>query len=132
MSRDASMPFDEGMGSSEVAGAQDRIREAGSKIKDRATQMSSAAANAMDRQRVHAADLIDRAASTVHSGVDSAANLGKGLESGMKSTASYIRDHGFKDMGGDLMGVCRRHPAEAVISAAVLGFLLGQVIRRRH
>ena len=120
MSREANVPFDEGMGSSEL----DRATET---VKERAAELGSK----VDRQRQNAARFIDKAATTLHSGIDSAAHLGEGLESGMKSTASYIRDHGFKDMGSDLMGICRRYPAQSLISAAVLGFFLGQVIRRR-
>ena len=31
---------------------------------------------------------------------------------------------------GEFMALCRRYPTEALISAAVIGFLLGRVIRR--
>jgi hypothetical protein len=48
----------------------------------------------------------------------------------MESTASYLREHDFKAMGEDVVGVARRHPAQALLSALLLGFLLGRAARR--
>ena len=131
MSREENAPYDEGMGSSELRNTKERLQDAGSKIKERASQIAGATVNAASRQRGNAADLLDRAASGLHTGVDSAGQISNSVESGMRSTAGYIRDHDFKEMGNDLMGVCRKHPAQALISAAVVGFLLGRAARGR-
>ena len=48
----------------------------------------------------------------------------------MKTSASYLRTHTFADMSDDVISVCRRHPAQALISAAVLGFVVGRIVRR--
>ena len=130
MTREANPPYDEGIGSSELNDAQERVAGIGSKIKDKASQFGSTVSQTMDRQRENAAKGLDRAASTLHDGVGSAAKMGHNLADGMGSTASYLREHSISDMGSDVMGVCRRYPAQAMISAAVVGFLLGRAIRR--
>ena len=134
MTRESNPPYDEGMGSSEVRDRIDDVRERaasiGARIKDKATQFGSTVSETADRQRETAAKGLDRAATTLHDGVGSAAKMGHGLADGMEHTASYLRSHSFGDMGDDVMTLCRRHPVQALVSAAVLGFLVGRVIRR--
>ena len=134
MSRESNPPYDEGMGSSEVRDRVDEVRERaasiGSKIKEKATQFGSTMSDTADRQRENAAKGLDRAASSLHGGIGSAAKVGHGLADGMESTATYLRDHSFGDMGNDVMTLCRRHPVQALVSAAVLGFIVGRAIRR--
>jgi len=134
MSREAN-PFDEGMGSSERIGERvddlrDRAANLGSKIKEKASQFGTTVSSTVDKQRETAARGLDRAASSLHDGVGSAAKAGHGLADGMESTASYLRNHSFGDMGNDVMTLCRKHPVQALVSAAVLGFVMGRIIRR--
>lgn len=128
MSNEA-LPYDEGVGSSERT-LGERTSNLGAKIKDKASQFGSTVSQTVDRQRENAAKGLDRAASSLHDGVGSAAKVGHGVADGMVSTASYLRSHTFGDMGTDMMGLCRRHPVQAMISAAVLGFVVGRAIRR--
>jgi ElaB/YqjD/DUF883 family membrane-anchored ribosome-binding protein len=135
MSREANNPFDEGMGSSEridekIDDIRDRAASIGAKIKDKASQFGSTVSSGVDRQRETAARGLDRAASSLHDGVGSAAKVGHGLADGMESTASYLRSHNFGEMGNDVMTLCRKHPVQALVSAAVLGFVMGRLIRR--
>lgn len=134
MSREAN-PYDEGMGSSERVGERiDDLRERaanlGSKIKDKASQLGTTVGSTVDRQRENAARGLDRAAAGLHEGVGSAAKVGHGLADGMESSASYLRSHSFGDMGDDVVTLCRKHPVQALVSAAVLGFVMGRLIRR--
>jgi hypothetical protein len=128
MSREANSPFDEG--TTERMGYGQDEQGIGSKLKDRATQFGSTVSQTVDRQRENAAKGLDRAASTLHEGTGSAAKMAHGLADGMQSTASYIRSHSIGDMGSDVGELCRKHPVQALISAGVLGFLLGRAIRR--
>jgi len=123
------VPYDEGMGSSERTESE-RSASLGSKIKDKASQFGSTVSSTVDRQRENAAKGLDRAASSLHDGVGSAAKVGHNVADGMVSTADYLRNHSFGDMGGDVMELCRRHPMQAMASAAILGFVLGRAIRR--
>lgn len=131
MSREANPPIDEGMRVGDrISDIQERAAGVASKIKDKASQFGSTLSQTADRQRENAAKGLDRAASSLHEGVGSAAKAGHGLADGMSSTASYLRNHSFGEMGTDVMDVCRRYPAQAMISAAVLGFIVGRAIRR--
>jgi hypothetical protein len=131
MSREANPPFDEGPGTAERMGnGQDLTQGLGSKIKDRATQLGTTVSQTVDRQRETAAKGLDKAASTLHDGAGSAARVAHGVADGMQSTASYIRSHTIGDMGSDVGDLCRKHPVQALISAGVLGFLLGRALRR--
>ena len=130
MSREANPPFDEGPGTAERMGNSLDQQGLGAKIKDRASQLGNTVSQTMDRQRENAAKGLDRAASTLHEGAGSAAKAAHGLADGMESTASYLRTHSWGDMGSDIGEVCRRHPVQALISAGVLGFLVGRAIRR--
>jgi len=129
MSREANPPHDEGYGTERMGNGED-TQSFTSKIKDRASQLGSTVSQTMDRQRENAAKGLDRAASTLHEGTGSAAKMAHGLADGMQNTASYIRSHSWGDMGGDVGELCRKHPVQALISAGVLGFLLGRAIRR--
>ena len=131
MSRETNSPIDEGMGIGDrIADVQERAAGVASKIKDKASQFGSSLSQTAERQRENAAKGLDRAAVILHDGIGSAAKAGHGVADGMSSTASYIGSHSFGEMGTDVMEVCRRHPVQAMISAAVLGFIVGRAIRR--
>lgn len=115
---------------------QDRLRDVGSKAREKTAQMADAVSETVGRQRETAAGGLDRVASTIHDNAESipggrkAANVAHSVARGMESTASYLRDHGFTDMRGDVMSLCRKYPTQALISALAVGFLLGRSARR--
>lgn len=115
---------------------RDRAGEFTSKVKDKASHVGSSVSETVGRQRDNAAAGLNRMAATIHNkagsvpGGEKAERVVHSIASGMESTASYLRDHNFRDMGDDLIGVCRRHPAQALISAVLIGFLVGRAARR--
>jgi hypothetical protein len=116
---------------------RERATDIASRMKERATQAGSAVSESASRQRENAARGLDRVASTVHSKADSlpggpqTERIVHRIADGMESTASYLRDHNFKDMGDNLIGVARKHPAESLIAALAIGFLVGRAGFRR-
>jgi ElaB/YqjD/DUF883 family membrane-anchored ribosome-binding protein len=115
---------------------KDKVVEIASKAKDKAAQWSNAASETVNNQRVNAASGLERVASTVH---DKAASVPGGpkvvhaahrVADGMEATAGYLRQHDLADMRDDLMNACRRHPVQALVSAAIVGFMLGRRVRR--
>lgn len=120
-----------------TGGIRDRASEFTSRVKEKAGQMGSSVSDTVSRQRENAAGGLDRVASTLHNkaasvpGGPKAERVAHKIASGMESTASYLRDHDFKDMGQDIVGVARRHPTEALLSALVIGFLAGRAMKRR-
>jgi len=119
-----------------VSDIKDRATGFASKVREKAGEVGSTVSETVGRQRENAAGGLDRVASTIHENAGSlpggqkAARAAHSLADGMESTASYLREHDFKTMGDDLMGVCRRHPAQALISALAIGFLMGRAVRR--
>jgi ElaB/YqjD/DUF883 family membrane-anchored ribosome-binding protein len=115
---------------------KDKVGDVASKAKERAAQWTNAAAETVNTQRVNAASGLERVASKVH---DKAGSVPGGpkvvdaahrLADGMEATAGYLRKHDLGDMRDDVVNVARRHPVQAIVSAVVVGFLLGRTIRR--
>ena len=46
-----------------------------------------------------------------------------------ETTASYLKEHDFNQIGKDVMNVCRRYPAQSLSAAAAVGFLIGRARR---
>jgi ElaB/YqjD/DUF883 family membrane-anchored ribosome-binding protein len=97
---------------------KDRVSDMTTKVKDKASQVANTVSEKAGQARESAAGGLGRAASTTHNIAD-----------GMQSTASYIREHDFNQMGKDVMNVCRRYPAQSLIAAVAVGFLIGRARR---
>jgi len=139
MSREPRGPFDDDSGFSNktpptaaVDDLKDRVSQAASKVKDKAGEMAETMSATLDQQLESAAGSLDRAASTMHDKAESipggpkVADLTHNLADGMQSTASYLREHDFNQMGKDVMNFCRRYPTQSLIAALAVGFLIGQ------
>jgi methyl-accepting chemotaxis protein len=140
MSRDPLKPFDDRQFSNRTADTdsqtindvKDRVSEMTSKMKDKASQMTDTVAEKLGQQRETAADTLERAATTIHENAASVpggakvVNLTHSIADGMESTASYLRAHDFSEMGKDIMDVCRRYPAQSLVAAVAIGFLIGR------
>jgi ElaB/YqjD/DUF883 family membrane-anchored ribosome-binding protein len=98
---------------------KDRVSDLTSKVKDKAGEAVDTVSEKVGQARETAAGRLGRAASTTHN-----------LADGMQSTASYLREHDFSQIGKDVMNICRRYPTQSLIAAIAVGFLLGRV--RRH
>jgi hypothetical protein len=125
-------PFDEHQFSkpNTATDLKDRASDIASRAKDKAGHVAETVSEKLGHTRESAAEGLHRAASTIRdSGVDGASkvrNLTDGLASGMESTATYLHDHDFNQMGKDVMNLCRRYPTQSVIAALAVGFLIGR------
>ena len=114
---------------------KDRVPEMTSKVKDKAGEIAETVSEKLDQQRESAAGGLGRAATTMHDNAESVPggpkviNLTHQIADGMQSTASYLRDHDFNQMGKDVINICRRYPTESLIAALAVGFLIE---RSRH
>ena len=48
----------------------------------------------------------------------------------VEGAVEYFRERGMQDLVDDLTRYVKSHPTQALIGAAVLGFVAGQIIRR--
>jgi hypothetical protein len=117
-------------------GLRERTEDLASKVKDKANRAGNAISDTIDRRRGTAADGLDRFAETIHAkagSVPGGARMERAAHSvanGIETTASYLRDHRVSEMKDDLVSACRKHPAQALVSALVIGFVIGRVARR--
>ena len=117
MSREPMKTFDE-KARAGFGDLKDRVSDMTSEVKDKAHQMADTMSEAVGQARESAAGGLNRAASTTHNIAD-----------GMKSTASYLKDHDLNQMGKDAMSLCRRYPTQSLIAAIAVGFLIGRARR---
>jgi len=119
-----------------VSITQKRISDVAARTKDKAGQMADVVSEKLGQQRENVAEGVGRVASTMHEKADNVpggpkvVNFTHSIADGMESTATYLRDHDFSKMGGDLMKVCRKYPTQSLVAALAVGFLLGRSARR--
>jgi hypothetical protein len=116
---------------------KDRVSDVASKAKDKAGQVADAVSEKLGQQRKNVADTLGRVAFTMHGKADiipggtRAVNLTHSVADGLESTASYLRDHNFRQMGKVVTDVSRRYPMQSLVGALAFGFLLGRLARRK-
>jgi len=142
MNRDPMNPLDEfakktTQSSNQILNdAKERVSDMTSKMKDKAGQMADSMSETLGQQRENAAETLGRAASGLHETADDVpggpkvVNLTHSIADGMESTASYLRDRDFSQMGKDVMDVCRRYPTQSLVAALAVGFLIGRSRRQ--
>jgi hypothetical protein len=137
MSRESTSQFPNNPGDTlrdTASDVKETVSDFASQTKDKASQMASAAAESAGRQRESAAKGLHRAANAIHDNADKlpgrASQAAHKVAGGIDTTAAYLEEHNFSDMGKDVMDVCRRHPTEAIITSLALGFLVGRALRR--
>ena len=60
-------------------------------------------------------------------GIESAAHQ---VKEQVDSTVSYFREHDAKAVMNDLTSYVKSHPTQALIGAAIVGFIAGRLVRR--
>ena len=95
-----------------------------------AAELGRSAARKAEQARQRAADGLESAARSVHSGADRMASVGHGAGDALASSARYVRDHELRNMFDDVMEVVRNNPGAALVAAAALGFLIGRAVMR--
>ena len=136
MSQDAFNPSNSENTSDFSSDAKDRAAGLATKLKDKASQVTSTVSDTVGRQRDNVAGGLDRLASTIHEkagslpGGQKATNAANNLAEGMESTASYLREHDLKDLGDSMAGVYRKYPVQSLLSTVAIGFLVGRALRK--
>jgi ElaB/YqjD/DUF883 family membrane-anchored ribosome-binding protein len=103
-----------------------RASDVASNLKDKVSDLGRTAVDKIDQSRRSAADGLESAANAMHDKADNVSNLAHSTAHRMSSTAGYVRDHDVKSMMGDLGHLVRNNPGPALLSAAVVGFLVGR------
>jgi len=98
--------------------------------------LGAATADAMDEKRSAAASGLDSAASTLHEkaemlpGGEKVSRAAHTAADALTKSADYVREHDIKDMVADVTALVKRNPGPALLTAAVLGFLVARTFSR--
>jgi ElaB/YqjD/DUF883 family membrane-anchored ribosome-binding protein len=101
-----------------------------------AAGFGQAAAEKVDANRSSAASGLDSAASAIHEkadglpGGESVKGAAHTAANALSSTADYVRENDVKSMLADAQKLVRNNPGPALLTAAVLGFLVARAISR--
>lgn len=104
-------------------------------LPEQAAKYGQKAVEAIDSRRGAAASGIENAASNLRKrasdlpGGDTVSGYARQTADKLSQTADYIRDHEVKDMAGELQGYVKAHPTQAILGAAIVGFLAGRALR---
>lgn len=123
-------------GSESESSTRDTISNFTENIRNKTSDMSRRVNNAIDEQRNTAATALDDTASKLHETAGSLPGGGKmtGIAhraaDTLEHTSQYIRDHDSSAMAEDVVDFVKRYPTQAIVGAAVAGFLVGRLFRR--
>ena len=95
-----------------------------------ASELGRKAARKADQMRGRAADGLDSAAKSMHSGGARVASAADSAADALSSGARYVRENEIRDMLDDFMDILKDNPGAALLGAAALGFLIGRAVSR--
>jgi ElaB/YqjD/DUF883 family membrane-anchored ribosome-binding protein len=107
-----------------------RVNDLASSVKDKAGQASHLVSEKIGQSRESAADGLNQVASAMHENADSlpggASRLTHGIANKVGSASEYLREADLSKMGKDATDFCRRYPAQSIVAALAVGFLIGR------
>ena len=110
------------------------VHEEAAALGQKASEFGRTAVGALDAQRSTAASGIESAATALHANADRLpATVGKFAHQTadtVSATADYVRDNTMRDVVTDLTSYVKAHPTQALVGAAVVGFMAGRLMQR--
>jgi hypothetical protein len=112
----------------QVQNAADAAKAKGQEMMDRTQQQA-------DAQREQAADRLGDVADTVREkqdqlpGGQTTQRVATTVADKMDQASVYLRQNDVSDITNDLQAFARAHPAESLVAAAALGFVIGRALR---
>jgi ElaB/YqjD/DUF883 family membrane-anchored ribosome-binding protein len=113
----------------------DTVADAASRAQEQAKRYGQRAMDAVESGRESAATSLDNAASGIRAKADSlpggpdVSRFARRAADKIGGAAQYLRDHEVKDMMSEVQSFVKEHPAQALLGAAVVGFLAGRARR---
>jgi hypothetical protein len=110
----------------------DTVADAASRAQEQAKRYGQRAMDAVESGRESAASSLDNAASGIRAKADSlpggpdVSRFARRAADKIGGAAQYLRDHEVKDMMSEVQSFVKEHPAQALLGAAVVGFLAGR------
>ena len=114
----------------------DTVADAANRAQEEAKRYGQRALDAVESGRQSAASTLDSAASGIRSKADSlpggadVSRFARRAADKIGGAAQYLREHEVKDMMSEAESFIKQHPTQALIGAALVGFLAGRSMRR--
>lgn len=102
-----------------------------SEIKDQASEAASHAKSKFDSARKPVADKLHEAADGVRKHADRISGAAESAADRLEASADYIKSRDARRMAQDLVGVIKRHPAQSLLIAGVIGYLVARAFRSK-
>ena len=106
----------------------------GKETKESMEELGRSAGRKLDNARDETGDALHAAASSVRKtgrqGSAAIGNLAASASDRLDATASYVEDHGLRDVFTGLRRFSRRHLTGSLVAAAAAGFLAGSALSR--
>src|SRR5256885_12938715 len=105
-------------------------------IKEKASDFSQRVSGAIDEQKQTAAGALTDAASRLHESAEKwpgggrVTSIAHTAADKLEQTSQYIRENDMSAMMQDAVEWVKRYPTQAIVSAAVAGFLVGRLFKR--
>ena len=119
---------------SAVDDAAARVKDGASELGKKASEFGRTAADAIDARREVAARGLNSAANAIGATAarlpEQAGKVARQAAGTLDASADYVRNTPVRDAWGDLQSYARSHPTQAIVGAAVVGFLAGRLVRR--
>lgn len=115
---------------STIGDAASRVGAAASQVKDKLSGLGQAAGEKLDESRLAAAKGLDRTASALHQGGESVSGIAHSAADKLSGTAKYLRKHDVKGMVPDVVRAVKGNPGLALLTAGIIGFLVGHTLAR--
>lgn len=108
------------------------MSDTATQVKDKVSDLGRTAANKIDDNREAAAGGLERAANALQDnaaslpGGEKVSSLARNAAEKLSSTAGYVREHDVNRMMADVETLVKNNPGPALLTAAVIGFLVGR------
>ncbi len=114
----------------------DTLADAANRAQEEAKRYGKRALDAVESGRQSAASTLDSAASGIRSKADSlpggadVSRFARRAADKIGGAAQYLREHEVRDMMSEAESFIKEHPTQALLGAALVGFLAGRSMRR--
>lgn len=107
--------------------------QAGERVSKLTLKARERAQEQVEAQRERIASRVEQAASGLLHHAEEGDNLRfeaeRRVAHGLEAAAGYLHSHQTEELAGDAMSYVRQHPVRSLIMAAIIGYLLGKLLR---
>jgi len=123
--------FAPGFDKSTTARIVDQVSERVGRATETVVDLGRRTIESVDAHRRPVAATLEHTASALHEQTDRAAGIAHATADGMRATADYVRENDLHAMSKSVGDCVRRYPAQSLIAAALAGFCIANLIRKR-